>query len=117
MKIDTPYNNNVFGRILKSQRYKNHWSQSEFAQRLNISIPAYSKLETGITDPNLSRVGQIAGVLGLTVVDLVSENNNVDILTELRLAKASLDEKNREIARLQGKLISLYDEMAIRSVF
>ncbi|WP_345892961.1 helix-turn-helix transcriptional regulator, partial [Sphingobacterium thalpophilum] len=44
-------------RLLKQQR---GWTQRDVAQRLEISMPSLSKIETGITDLNLSRLNQIA---------------------------------------------------------
>ena len=56
-------------RLLRQQR---GWTQHDVAQRLEISIPSLSKIETGITDLNLSRLNQIAKLFNLTTVELLS---------------------------------------------
>jgi transcriptional regulator with XRE-family HTH domain len=47
------------GRKIKLMRQQNGWSQGDVAKRLDISVPAFSKIETGVTDINLSRLEQI----------------------------------------------------------
>ncbi len=39
---------NIIGKNIRQLRQKNGWSQGEVAKRLSISIPAFSKIETGI---------------------------------------------------------------------
>ena len=43
--------------------------------RLGISIPAFSKIETGVTDVNLSRLEQIANIYEVSVVQLLTVDN------------------------------------------
>lgn len=116
LKINTPYQDNVFGRKLKSFRQKNNWNQSQFAEKLGISIPAYSKLETGITDPNLSRIGQVAELLEVSFIELVTEEANHDLLNELEELKLELERRNLDIVRLQAKVIALYDERIVNTI-
>jgi transcriptional regulator with XRE-family HTH domain len=40
------------GKNIRMLRHKNGWGQEDIALKLNISIPAFSKIETGITDIN-----------------------------------------------------------------
>ena len=51
---------NTLGKKIRLLRHQKGWSQEDVAKRLDISIPAFSKIETGITDVNLSRLNQIA---------------------------------------------------------
>jgi transcriptional regulator with XRE-family HTH domain len=43
----------TLGKKIRLLRHQKGWSQEEVAKRLDISIPAFSKIETGITDINL----------------------------------------------------------------
>jgi transcriptional regulator with XRE-family HTH domain len=86
-------------------------NQKALALKLNISIPAYSKLETDITDPNYSRIIQIAKVHGLTLKELleVGEEKSLEatLIDDLRAKVQQLD---GEVIKLQRKLIEMYAE-------
>jgi transcriptional regulator with XRE-family HTH domain len=83
------------------------WSQEEFAYKLNMSITGYSKIERNVTDVNFKRLTQIAKVLGLSVVELLS-------VSEKGLGQADssklLQEKDKEINRLQKRIIELLEK-------
>ena len=64
--------NRSVGRNIRAVRQQHGWSQEEVANKLGISIPALSKIETGITDVNLSRLEQIADIFELSLVQLLS---------------------------------------------
>jgi transcriptional regulator with XRE-family HTH domain len=51
--------NKSVGKNIRTLRHQRGWSQEDVANRLGISIPAFSKIETGVTDINLSRLEQI----------------------------------------------------------
>ncbi|RZL30334.1 MAG: XRE family transcriptional regulator, partial [Pedobacter sp.] len=59
---------NFIGSNIRQLRQKNGWSQGDVAQRLKISIPAFSKIETGITDINISRLEQIANLFDVSTM-------------------------------------------------
>lgn len=95
-------------RILRQKRGVN---QKVMADLLDISIPAYSKLETGITDPNFSRINQIAQVHELTLrqfLDVGEEGASEQELMVTQL-KQKIQELESSVIRLQSKLIDLYD--------
>ena len=50
------------GKKIKALRQQKDWLQGDVAKKLNISIPAYSKIESDITDINISRLKQIAEI-------------------------------------------------------
>jgi transcriptional regulator with XRE-family HTH domain len=101
------------GQSIKILRQQNGWSQEHIANRLGISIPALSKIETGVTDVNLSRLEQIAGVYGVTLSQLVNIYNEGDepVVFNGNLLQKRLNEQELEINSLQRKVIQLYDEL------
>ncbi|MEE1885491.1 helix-turn-helix domain-containing protein [Pedobacter flavus] len=104
----------IIGKNIKSLRQKNGWSQGEVAKRLSISIPAFSKIETGITDINISRLDQIARLFEVSTLDIISadgeSNRNANSL-EIQELKQKLAESENEIIKLQKKVIDLYEEI------
>src|ERR1700761_8586875 len=66
---------NYVGRCIKTLRLMRGWSQEDMANKMNISIPAFSKIETGITDVNLSRLEQIAHICEVSLVQLFLANH------------------------------------------
>ena len=62
---------NTIGKKIRLLRHQQGWSQDDVAKKLGISIPAFSKIETGISDINLSRLEQIASLFGFSLVELL----------------------------------------------
>lgn len=101
----------TLGEKFRILRQKKGVNQKAMADLLDISIPAYSKLETGITDPNFSRINQIAQVHELTLrqfLDVGEEgaSEHEQMTTQL---KEKIRELESSVIRLQSKLIDLYD--------
>jgi transcriptional regulator with XRE-family HTH domain len=102
------------GKSIRKVRELNGWKQDMIAKQLNISIPAFSKIENGITDVNLSRLGQIADIFNLDIIHLISdhsEGEKVSRVGAIDLIQKKLDESDAEIVILQGKVIKLYEEI------
>jgi transcriptional regulator with XRE-family HTH domain len=105
---------NIIGKNIRQLRQKKSWSQGEVAKRLNISIPAFSKIETGITDINISRLDQIATLFEVSTMDIISrEGENPQSLNseEISKLKDRLSQREEEIIKLQKKVIDLYEEI------
>ena len=86
------------------------------ARRLDISIPAFSKIETGITDINLSRLEQIATLFDMSVVQLLTFNevaSNGKFTNELDNVSKKLSDRDAEVIDLQKKVIELYEELRV----
>src|SRR3981081_1893363 len=102
--------NKSIGKSIRAFRHQHGWSQEDVANRLGISIPAFSKIETGVTDINLSRLEQIADIYEIDVVQLLSmdtdemeqQPSNVNIIQKKLL------DREAEIVNLQRKVILLY---------
>ena len=103
----------ALGKKIRLLRHQKGWSQEDVAKKLDISIPAFSKIETGVTDINLSRLEQIANVFEVSVVYLLA----MDIKeaehepSHLSIAQKKLIDRENEIASLQRKVILLYEEL------
>jgi len=104
----------TLGKKIRLLRHQKGWSQEDVAKRLDISIPAFSKIETGITDINLSRLEQISKLFEMTVVQLLTYNDNEQqekYVSELENISKRLQEREAEVIELQKKIIDLFEEI------
>ena len=95
-------------------RHQRGWSQEDVAKKLDISIPAFSKIETGITDINLSRLEQISNLFEMTVVQLLTFNDleqDQKMTSELEVINKKLMDRDAEVIDLQKKVIELFEEL------
>lgn len=102
----------TLGKKIRLLRHQKSWSQEDVSKQLGISIPAFSKIETGITDINLSRLEQIAKLFELTVVQLLSTHGDEDQESynmEVNNLTLKLHDRESELIDLQKKLIDLYE--------
>src|SRR5690554_6901722 len=112
---------NTLGKKIRLLRHQRGWSQEDVAKRLDISIPAFSKIETGITDVNLSRLNQISKLFDLSVVQLLSSTDTEREATEnarkeLMELNKRLQDREGEIISLQKKVIDLYEQLHEKSI-
>lgn len=102
------------GDNIKQSRVSLGLSQAEAAKKLNISTPAFCKIETNQTDLNISRLLQIAKAFKVSAAQLLGENfPALNPSEELTTLKQSLFEKDEEINKLRKKVIDLYDKLGI----
>jgi len=103
----------TLGHNIRTLRRQNNWNQGDVAQRPGISIPAFSKIETGMTDINVSRLEQIAFIFGMSAVKLVSlhESSQEPSATDLEVFNKKLLGRESEIIDLQKKVIELFEEL------
>lgn len=59
---------------IRIQRQRKGYSQDAMAFYLNISQPAYSKMELGETEIKISRLYEIADILEVSVFDLLPKS-------------------------------------------
>jgi transcriptional regulator with XRE-family HTH domain len=104
----------TLGKKIRLLRHQKGWSQEDVAKRLDISIPAFSKIETGITDINLSRLEQIANLFEMSVVQLLTFNDaeyEQKYVNELENVNKKLMDRETEVIDLQKKVIELFEEL------
>lgn len=95
-------------------RHQKSWSQEDVAKRLKISIPAFSKIETGITDVNVSRLEEIARIFDMSLVQLLTFNDSEEqekYNSDLEDLTIKLHEREIELLDMQKKIIELYEEL------
>src|SRR6185503_7144312 len=97
------------GQNIRILRLKAGWSLRDAAHRLGISTSALSKIETGVTDVNLSRLEQIAHIFGVNLVQLwvLDFEDVAQKETNLNIAKKKVSDLETEIAAFQRKVILL----------
>lgn len=78
-------NQYVTGAVIKKLREKNHFTQAELADRLNVSDKAVSKWETGKGYPDITLLEAIATEFGVSVTELISGNvvSNVNVAANM----------------------------------
>ncbi len=104
----------ALGKKIRLLRHQKGWSQEDVAKRLDISIPAFSKIETGITDVNLSRLEQISNLFDMNIVQLLTFNDPEEELkynNDLDAISKKLQDRESDIIDLQKKIIDLYEEL------
>jgi transcriptional regulator with XRE-family HTH domain len=109
----------TLGKKIRLLRHQRGWSQEDVAKRLDISIPAFSKIETGITDINLSRLEQISILFEMSVVQLLTFNDaeqEQKYNSELDSVSKKLSDRETEVIDLQKKVIELYEELRLNKV-
>jgi transcriptional regulator with XRE-family HTH domain len=98
---------------IRRLRHEHGWNQGRVAEQLKISVPAYSKIETGATDINLSRLSQLAVLFQVSFMEILSRPGEVPNQSELEAlseCRKLLAETEKELFLLQKKIIMLYDE-------
>jgi len=102
------------GYNIRQLRHKLNVNQQEISKRLKISIPAYSKIETGFTDINITRLYQIADLFQVPITEILKDGQNsanANQSEEINALKEQLKTKEEEILKLSKKLIDLYEEL------
>ena len=110
---------NIIGERIRLLRRKREWTQEQTCERLGISIPAYSKIETGLTTVNMKRLEQLAQIFDTTVHELMHSSGKLDAKTaelEMEELQARYEQKTTELIVLQMKAIKLYDELHDRKL-
>lgn len=97
----------TLGEKIKALRLSKGWTQEDMAEKLEISLPTYSKIEREVTDISLSRINQIAKLFKLSIVGLFLYGE--EQVTDETLKKQLL-EKDKLIMELQTKIIKLMEK-------
>ena len=98
------------GKKIKALRTEKSWTQADIAKKLNITVAAFSKIETQVTDISLSRLEQLevslADLLGFSTAP-----SNVDEPNALKQAHEVIERQSAKINHLQEYVITLYERL------
>jgi len=101
--------NQNIGHKLKALRLTHCVSQKFIADHIGISVPAYSKIETGLTDITFSKVQEIAGIFKVSMVDLLRIGESAGGNHQYPDLKKQLDEVMLRFNEQQKKMIELHE--------
>ncbi len=63
-------------------RESSNWSQEEMAEKLNMSVNGYSKIERGETKSYIPKLEQIAKVFDVHLFELMTNDRNVYLISD-----------------------------------
>jgi transcriptional regulator with XRE-family HTH domain len=105
---------NNIGRMIKLLRLQNHWTQDKVAEQLHLSVPAFSKIETGLTTINITRLKQIAAIFNTSVDSFLNSTkalHSKEMVEEWEELQQLYAKKTQELMDLQDLAINLYEEL------
>jgi transcriptional regulator with XRE-family HTH domain len=102
---------------IRMLRLSKNFSQQNMADELNLTVAAYSNIERGVSEINLTRLSDISRILGTTPVELLSDElqvkepdmqyqNNVNqqlllMMKQLEMFQKQLEALQREVDALK----------------
>ena len=99
----TPKAKEVGYRIRKIREAKD-FNQQNMADKLEITAGAYAKIERGETDPSISRLFAIAGILKVEIINLVQDSVpkvSGEVEKQVVTLSKDMDRLKKEIATLK----------------
>lgn len=101
----------LIGKKIRKLRFEAKKTQKEIAELLGISIPAFSKIEAGITDINSSRMIQLAAVFNIHPSWFFLSESEEDMRSSnLKKLEEELLFLQKTVGELQEKLIRSMEE-------
>lgn len=101
---------NIIGNNIRKLRQKRNLTQSKMADKLGLSIMAFSKIERWITGININRLKLISEFLEVSLEEILYDELEEEKSKRKQL-KVQIEEYDQEIAELREKLIHLYEEL------
>lgn len=103
---------NTIGYRIRKLREQRDYTQENMAYELGLSTSAYSKIETGRTDPSVGRITQIAKILGEDPGYFFQEKQISNKLEETQrpvgyASKNDLEELTAIITKMQKEIAEL----------
>lgn len=98
----------IFGQELKRLRLKNKLTQSELAEKLDLSVTHISSMERGVDKPSFKTMIDLVDLLGISLEDVVKKQKEHEIvdpkLIELEAMVSKIEPQYYDI--LKGILLS-----------
>ena len=87
--------NKNLGEMISSLRKEKGMTQSELAEKMNVTDKAVSKWERNLACPDVNSIPKLAEILGITVEELLNaqtkkENNRIDEIVNIALIGVGL---------------------------
>ena len=103
------------GFLIRKFRITKGWDQAIIAAKLDVTRSSYSKIESGSTDVNLSRLEQIAFILDVKLIQLLSFDPEQEMRDASRYLSvlAQIREKDRCIELLLHQIIELAQQLKL----
>lgn len=86
-------NYEIMGKNIARIRNKNHFTQEQLAEKINISTVFVSQIETAVRKPSLETIYKISIALNTTIDNLISNNTLQAKYDEIKLL---LQDKNND---------------------
>ncbi len=120
--------------IIRTLREERNWSQKDMAEKLNMSVNGYAKIERGENSVNIFRLEQIAAILEVDVHELLPQPENTpayliirgdnnqgsnnlyqgqELSVEIEKLKQTVLHKDEIISRLESELTTLRQVVAL----
>lgn len=114
---------------IRSIRKSKDWTQEEMAEKLNMCVNAYAKIERGETNALNPKIEKIAQILGVELFELISMDKNVyfandnwsnnvigsstEIAFEIQKLQMQLSHKDETIEQLRNEITLLKEMIAL----
>ncbi|MGX2975009.1 helix-turn-helix domain-containing protein [Ursidibacter arcticus] len=112
---------------VKLMREMKQWTQEDMAEKLNMSVTGYAKIERGQTNVSLEKLKQIAMVFNINVAQLLDDNTapvlcsigdnhsnytnyfgmNEALVAENQRQKLELEYKNQLLQQKENEILAL----------
>lgn len=99
----------LMGERLRKTRVKKGYTQEQLAEIMKVSVAYISRIETGKTHINLTRLNELCTILGTTesyVLNGASDNSSSYLNTELSNILEDCSSKNKELIYQIASIIS-----------
>lgn len=108
-------NQEKIGKFIAECRKEKNLTQSQLAEKLNISNRAVSKWETGKSMPDVSIMMELCGILGITVNELLSGERIImdDYQKTAEQNLVELQKQQEHASKIKRKLEILWGIIAV----
>lgn len=104
---------------IRTMRQINQWTQEDMADKLNISVNGYAKLENGKTKLNLEKLQKIAQIFNIDLIELISskEHTFIGLIGDNNYNSSNYLGTNEELSQENEKLklVILHKEELLQS--
>ncbi len=97
------------GERIRVARVTKGLSQQNMADELGLTVASYSNIERGVTDITITRLFEIARILGVKIEDLLGLVNNSTNVNDTR--SNYLTKKEIELEEIRKMLVELQEEV------